>query len=899
MTIIRLPLAPAIHCNADSQPEHFRFWTRHFNQVKIPFTMSTFTNTTTAVLVMLLMLLSSTSYGNNPLKSVSNESPELAVPSCSGLVFSVDVYQNASCNGGSDGSAEVNLTSGTPLFTYSWSNGASGSTASNLAAGTYSVTVTDGTGCSASETFSITEPPAIVVGMTLTNTSCAGWYDGTGKATASGGVPPYLFIWSNGWAQTDTIYSVGPDFYDVTVTDSLGCMKSFGSTELVDGSGPVPSFTVDQALNCSYDTDGQVTASSTGGTGFIDYNWSNFQSGATVCCLAAGSYTVTLSDAVGCTNIDTLVFNGPDSITYTASITNSSCPGMHDGSATVSPMGGSSPYTYWWSASGGNGTGTIQHLSPGDYFTTITDASGCQAISDTITIGAGPTPTVSAIVDAHVSCYGNSEGQVTATGTGGTSPYYYSWSNGGGGAMAQYLQAGTYTITVSDDNGCTGTTSVTVNEPAAALAATASTNTPATCNTTSDGVASVVATGGTSPYSYYWQNLNATTSTVTNADGGTHYSIDVTDASGCTTQAYLQIGVQYSVSVTTTIDNLPVCAGDQTGGATAVASGGTSPYTYSWWPSSQGASITGISSGFYQAVALDANGCQGVANLQLGLGCDQVDNLREMNKHDTSVMLTWDTVCGATKYKILWRVAGTSSWNVTYKESQTGAFTLTGLTASTTYRWTVKADCASNGWGQASLGQNFTTLSGPCLQPTALAESPVTSTMAKLTWTNPALAHRFRIRWREVGTTTWTTLVKTGTLSHHWLTGLSASTTYEWQMRTLCEAGVTAGSAWTASKTFSTPSAKGVFEAGSAALGAAPITMLLFPNPATTQATIALSQQIAGTVRVVSATGALVVFQRLEATNKATLDLRNLQAGIYIVEVASEHGITRERLVIR
>ncbi|MGZ4060641.1 MAG: PKD domain-containing protein, partial [Bacteroidia bacterium] len=319
--------------------------------------------------------------------------------------------------------------------------------------------------------------------------------------------------------------------------------------------------------------------------------------------LSVGTYTVTVTDLHGCTTTATAIITQPAAALSVSTTNTAALCGASNGTASSATTGGTTPYTYSWSPSGGTASGA-SGLAPGTYTLTVMDAHGCSDTSSTTIINSGgATVTTTA---TPVLCFGGSSGTTTATASGGTTPYTYSWSpSGGTSASASGLTAGTYTVTVTDGSGCPTTSSVTVAQPAA-LAATA-VNTPVTCFGGSTGTATCTATGGTPPYTYSW-TTGSTTANTSGLPAGS-VTVTVTDAHSCTTTATTSISQPTALTATTT--NTPVsCFGGSNGSATALPSGGTMPYTYSWAPSGTStAAISGLSAGTFTVTVSDAHSC--------------------------------------------------------------------------------------------------------------------------------------------------------------------------------------------------------------------------------------------------------------------------------------------------
>ncbi|MNS00982.1 hypothetical protein D3C72_322560 [compost metagenome] len=238
------------------------------------------------------------------------------------LVASAGSQTNVSCNGGSNGSATVNVTGGTGTYTYAWApSGGTAATASGLAAGTYTITVTDANGCTATQSFTITEPAALVaIAGSQTNVSCNGGSNGSATVNVTGGTGIYTYAWapSGGTAATATGLTAGT--YTVTVTDANGCFttQSFTITEPTI----LAASTSQNNVSSAGGNDGSATVNVTGGTGTYTYSWApSGGTGATASGLAAGAYTVTVTDANGCIHTETFSIIEPATLSGFATLT--------------------------------------------------------------------------------------------------------------------------------------------------------------------------------------------------------------------------------------------------------------------------------------------------------------------------------------------------------------------------------------------------------------------------------------------------------------------------------------------------------------------------------------------------------------------------------------------------
>ncbi len=507
------------------------------------------------------------------------------------------------CNGASNGAATVTATDGTPGYTYSWSSGGTGLTESGLAAGTYPVTVTDANGCTAIANAVVTEPALISVSPSATPCLCHGSSDGSASVNVTGGVGAFTFAWAPGGASTSTVNNIVAGNYNVTITDSNGCVAT--STAIVSQPAALNLALSSTPALCNGDSSGAASVVVSGGTSGYSYSW--FPSGssaATSTNLSAGNYSVSIVDAHGCTIDDSILVAQPSAINLSTNSTPAIC-GSANGSASVSANGGSAPYSYAWSPVGGAAS-TANNISAGAYTVTVTDANGCTSstIANVLTTGG---PTVNANPTAPVSCNGGSDGSASVVVSNGTAPFTYLWSpSGGTNSSATGLAAGNYAVTVTDGNACISSDNVTITEPPPVSVLASSTNT--LCHGSADGSATVNAVGGTGAYTYLWAPGGAVSSTATNLAAGS-YHVTVTDANGCT--ATTAATVLQPTSVTLVMSSIPpLCNGASSGSASVTASGGASGYSYLWTPDSATTqSSGGLSAGTYSVLVTDAHGC--------------------------------------------------------------------------------------------------------------------------------------------------------------------------------------------------------------------------------------------------------------------------------------------------
>jgi gliding motility-associated-like protein len=371
--------------------------------------------------------------------------------------LNVSVAASPTNCGANTGSVTATTTGGTAAYVYAWTpNAGSSGTISNLASGTYSVVVTDANGCTATgnATVNTNNGPSISV-TNSSNVTCFGASNGSATVSATGGTGTLTYSWSPGGLTGATQNALAPNTYTVTVTDGGGCTNSTTVNITSPTAISVTTSNVTPA-NCGV-SNGAATIAVTGGTGTYTYNWlPTGGSGLTANSIPAGVYTVNVQDQNGCTaSANVVVTNVGGPTVSISNTTNVSCFGGNNGSATVTAIGGTTPYTYAWTPSGGSGA-TATGLSAGTYVAAVTDASGCIS-SATATITA-PTAIVITETITNDDCANLGSGQISAVASNGTAPYTYTWSNSTSGATISNLAGNTsYTVTVTDANGCAET----------------------------------------------------------------------------------------------------------------------------------------------------------------------------------------------------------------------------------------------------------------------------------------------------------------------------------------------------------------------------------------------------------------------------------------------------------
>lgn len=555
--------------------------------------------------------------------------------------------QNISCFGLTDGAALVTTAGGSGSYTYSWTSAPSQTTAalSNVGAGTYSVTINDGNGCAITKTVVLTQPTSVTATASVTsnyngqNISCNGLSDGTASVTAGGGTTPYTYAWNSIPSQTTAIASgLSAGTYSVVVKDVNNCPITTTVTltqpTAITATATVTSNYNGQQVTCFGATNASITTTATNGTAPFTYSWSTtpVQTGTVVTGIGAGTYSVIVTDVNGCNITKTVTVSQPAVVAATASVTsnyngqNISCFNLTDGSANVTPTGGTTPYTYLWTSTPSQTTAALINVGAGTYSVTVTDINGCN-ITKTVTLIQSAQLTSTAAITSNyngqnISCFGLTDGSAAATVNGGTGAYSYTWSTtpAQNTANASNIGAGTYTVTIKDVNNCTITNTVTLIQPTT-VTATASVTSDfngqnISCFGYNDGSASVTAGGGTTPYTYAWNSIPTQTTTLATALTAGTYSVVVKDMNNCSVTTTVTLtqpaSMSSTIAVTSNYNGQQVtCFGATDASITALAADGTAPYTYTWTttPVQTGTLVTGIGAGTYSVVMTDINGC--------------------------------------------------------------------------------------------------------------------------------------------------------------------------------------------------------------------------------------------------------------------------------------------------
>ncbi len=600
-------------------------------------------------------------------------------------------WSNPTCNGDCDGTATANPGGGTTPYFYLWSSNTGSQTtrvATGLCSGTYSVTISDNNSNIITGNVTLSDPTAVNTTITPTQVTCNGNSDGAADLTPSGGLPnsALSFNGANDYVVADIVAGGG---YSNGITAEAWVW-------------PDPSWTNSDAMIVAFNTNGfnnhffmgynasnnrffyfdNVAGNRFSANTFATGNWyhvavtitaGNFMrlyvNGVQEATFATTNVWIPQSDSYFSIGQEWDGLNLPSQFWWgridelriwnmqlsSATISNNysnCCPvtsshpnyanlvayySMNEasgnnvgdrsgngnsgrfinGATWVSPANAAygcfaegTGYHYEWSTS--ESTEDISNLAAGTYTVTVNDGNCCSA-TDVITI-TEPLTLNTSVTNTDVGCYGNSDGSGTVNASGGTSPYSYQWDSNAGNQTTQTatgLSQGTYYVTVTDNNGCTGIDSVLVSEPTPLSSSASSSD--ALCSGDNTGMVSVNASGGSTPYTYTWSSGGANASDSLLMAGW--YFVTITDSNGCVTVDSALVGEPAPLSPSIISSTDASCYGDCDGSVTLSCSGGTSPYSYDWSDSQTGSSATGLCAGTYYVTISDSNNCDTVISM--------------------------------------------------------------------------------------------------------------------------------------------------------------------------------------------------------------------------------------------------------------------------------------------
>ena len=511
-------------------------------------------------------------------------------------VSAVLTVTNAICSGDCNATASVEVSGGTPDFTFNWEPGTpvgdGTADVTGLCPGAYTVLVADANGCDTTIAFTILAPPPIAPNLVFAAANCFNSCDGTANVNPTGAAGPFSFDWAPDPVVGDGTSSVTglcAGDYTVLITDqATGCDTlvpfTIGSAPAID-----VQITVTDAT-CSGDCDGEADIVVSGGTPGYVILWApgviTGQGTPNASQLCPGDYTVTVTDAAGCDTTLQFTIAQPDGIEPNITATNVRCFGLCDGAITCAPSGGTPDYDLVWSPTPpvGDGTASVSGLCAGLWTVTITDAVGCDT---TITIGITEPPQLQVTPSqTNISCGSGCDGTASVDVVGGTPDYTYNWSGspvGEGTNAVTGLCEGVYTVQVLDSALCEIVQTFII-EPPVPISVTVTTQ-DATCPDFCNGEADATVTGGIDPYGFVWTPAPGSGQNSPNATGlcAQDYTLTVTDSVGCDTTVTFTISAPLPIDPQDSVTNVS-CNGACDGSILLDPLGGFGNFTYTWTP---------------------------------------------------------------------------------------------------------------------------------------------------------------------------------------------------------------------------------------------------------------------------------------------------------------------------
>lgn len=533
----------------------------------------------------------------------------------------------ALCNGDNSGSVTGSATGGVPPYVYAWQSSLGGTvyntaTALNLyansGASSYVLTVTDSKGCSKTINQTVGEPSPFVFNSSQDSVDCYGQANGLATIFVTGGTPGtgYTYKWDNGdITQTAAFLTAG--FHSVTVTDAQNC-KAVTLVQVLQPANFNASTvsTVKTDMKCAGVSTGAITITNiTGGTSPYSFVWSGGQispDGKMATLLGQGFSYVTVTDWHGCSAVKGEFITAPTPISINSTTVNENCSGSCDGAISLTVSGGTPNYSFAWPPS----TPPVEdpiNLCSGTYIVTVTDANQCTA-TETATVGSATVLNLT-LAATNPKCSNSTDGSIQATASGGSGGFTFKWTVAGTTSSITNLGGGMYSCTATDANGCSKTATVTLTPPPALLVDSISIISGIKCFGDGNGALKANIKGGTGATTYVWNDpLAQTGQTASNLLAGS-YKVTVTDANGCTA-TNMKVLSQPNLLASTATAVAVKCFGETSGSATAVPTGGSSPFTYKWSdPLGQtGVTATNLGVGSFSVTVIDKNGCTATAS---------------------------------------------------------------------------------------------------------------------------------------------------------------------------------------------------------------------------------------------------------------------------------------------
>ena len=538
---------------------------------------------------------------------------------------------NVSCFGASDGFLDITPYGATPPYQFNWSVGATSEDLLNVSSTTYFLTLTDNNGCLFYDSFYLNEPSEMASTLLSTSNyngydiSCYNFNDGSVELFVSGSVPPYSYSWTNGGNQ-DSLDNLFYGLHAVEVIDANGC--THWDTIILTQPPPISSSIISvndyngYDISCFEFNDGEIDVNVSGGVAPFVYVWNNGAGVEDIDNLSAGNYSVNIEDQNSCYVDLQIVLTEPPPLVLNYQTSNFngyniSCHSLSDGWIDVDIEGSVPPYTYSWSNAANSQD--LSNVSQGQYSVVVQDLNQCEIDVD-ITLNQPPPleTQLSAITNYNgynISCFGFNDGGVLATISGSVPPYNIAWNTGDLSNPLMNLFAGTYVLSVVDENNCQISDSISLNQPSQLVSNIASAfdynGYDISCYNYSDGGIDLSVFGGVSPYYILW-STDETLEDLFNLSAG-NYGVFVSDNNDCQITNNITLNEPTPLTLDFDVSNYNgynvSCYGLSDGFINSFVNGSVPPYTFDWNNGASSQNITQLESGTFSLSVVDQNNC--------------------------------------------------------------------------------------------------------------------------------------------------------------------------------------------------------------------------------------------------------------------------------------------------
>ena len=533
--------------------------------------------------------------------------------------FGIESIQSPTCNGMTDGAINIQHSGGIEPYSYQWSEGSQSKNLSNIGIGAYQLTITDAQLCKfISDTIQITAENIIKIGIIWEkDPSCFNAENGQLMVSSLGAEAPITYLWNTG-DSTSFLTGLAAGDYSVSLTDTNGCLAELNDIRLTNPEKLEIRIDVVEHLVCFDDPNGLIQISVSGGSPPYSFQWNTGDFNDDIFHLSKGFYSVTVTDSESCkTQMDSIEVQSPAPFRLNLIERNPvNCKNSNNGSITVQASGGTPPYQYFWDLPESPDSASVTGLSTGIYQLNAIDQFGCKARLAGIQVESMDLPLV---VDINILnqnlCATDSIGILEAQVQDGKIPYDFNWSAGEKHIKMTRkdtlygLIPGMYNVTVTDGEGCVGTTDyadLTFPEPINFQVFNIQ---MVLCNGDTTGQIEIQTSGGSGALNYLW-NQGATTKNLSNIPSG-NYSVLITDENNCEFISQ-DIIVNQPDEISILTNSTPSIGGQADGKATVIPSGGQYPYFYQWDEQSGSqveATAVGLAPGTYYVSITDAHEC--------------------------------------------------------------------------------------------------------------------------------------------------------------------------------------------------------------------------------------------------------------------------------------------------